>query len=81
MYAEERQHEIVTRARELGRVSVADLAARYDVTPETIRPDHASKSELPAWPIAIRAKVGAALLSALMETAKLQVIKGHPLGI
>ena len=39
MYAEERQHEIVTRAPELGRVSVADLAARYDVTPETIRRD------------------------------------------
>ncbi|MDO5534973.1 MAG: DeoR/GlpR family DNA-binding transcription regulator [Propionibacteriaceae bacterium] len=39
MYAEERQHEIVTRAREFGRVSVADLAARYDVTPETIRRD------------------------------------------
>ena len=39
MYAEERQHEIVTRTRELGRVSVADLAARYDVTPETIRRD------------------------------------------
>lgn len=39
MYAEERQHEIVTRARELGRVAVAELAARYDVTPETIRRD------------------------------------------
>ena len=39
MYAEERQHEIVTRARELGRVAVAELATRYDVTPETIRRD------------------------------------------
>ena len=39
MYAEERQHEIVTRARELGRVSVAELASRFDVTPETIRRD------------------------------------------
>lgn len=39
MYAEERQHEIVSRARELGRVSVAELAAHYDVTPETIRRD------------------------------------------
>ena len=39
MYAEERQHEIVTRAWELGRVSVAELAARFDVTPETIRRD------------------------------------------
>ncbi|WP_232549061.1 DeoR/GlpR family DNA-binding transcription regulator [Propioniciclava soli] len=39
MYAEERQHEIVTRARELGRVSVAELATRFHVTPETIRRD------------------------------------------
>lgn len=39
MYAEERQHEIVTRARELGRVSVAELAGHFEVTPETIRRD------------------------------------------
>lgn len=39
MYAEERQHDIVMRARELGRVAVADLATRYEVTPETIRRD------------------------------------------
>lgn len=39
MYAEERQHEIVTRAREIGRVSVAELAARFAVTPETVRRD------------------------------------------
>ncbi len=39
MYAEERQHEIVTMARGLGRVGVTDLAARYSVTPETIRRD------------------------------------------
>lgn len=39
MYAEERQHEIVTMARQAGRVSVAELASRYEVTPETIRRD------------------------------------------
>lgn len=39
MYAEERQHEIVTLARGLGRVSVTELAARFGVTPETIRRD------------------------------------------
>lgn len=39
MYAEERQHEIVSLARSLGRVSVAELATRYGVTPETIRRD------------------------------------------
>lgn len=39
MYAEERQHEIVLRVREVGRVSVVELANRFDVTPETIRRD------------------------------------------
>ena len=39
MYAEERQHEIVTLARNLGRVSVTELATRYSVTSETIRRD------------------------------------------
>lgn len=39
MYAEERQHEIIVRVREMGRVSVAELARRFDVTPETIRRD------------------------------------------
>lgn len=39
MYAEERQHEIVLRVREQGRSSVADLAKRFKVTPETIRRD------------------------------------------
>ena len=32
MYAEERQSAIVAWARELGRVSVADLATRFGVT-------------------------------------------------
>ena len=39
MYAEERQHEIVTLARGLGRVAVTELAVRFAVTPETIRRD------------------------------------------
>lgn len=39
MYAEERQHEIVTLARGLGRVAVAELASTFGVTPETIRRD------------------------------------------
>lgn len=39
MYAQERQQEIVSRARNIGRVSVAELADRFDVTPETIRRD------------------------------------------
>ncbi|KZL87445.1 dna-dependent rna polymerase [Colletotrichum incanum] len=30
------------------------------------------------WPVAVRAKVGAALLSALIETAKIKVVKEHP---
>jgi len=39
MYAEERQHEIVRLARESGRVSVSELAGRFEVTAETIRRD------------------------------------------
>ncbi len=39
MYAEERRQEIVSLARADGRVSVADVASRFDVTTETIRRD------------------------------------------
>ena len=39
MYAEERQAVIVSRARTVGRVEVADLANQFAVTPETIRRD------------------------------------------
>ncbi|MGI5291251.1 DeoR/GlpR family DNA-binding transcription regulator [Nonomuraea polychroma] len=39
MYAEERQQEILRRARAAGRVDVVTLAADLDVTTETIRRD------------------------------------------
>jgi DeoR family fructose operon transcriptional repressor len=39
MYAEERQHAIVERARAIGRVEVTALAEEFDVTPETVRRD------------------------------------------
>ena len=39
MFAEERQQEIVRRAREAGRVDVASLSTELDVTPETVRRD------------------------------------------
>jgi DeoR family fructose operon transcriptional repressor len=39
MFAEERQQEIVRRAREAGRVDVASLSLGLDVTPETVRRD------------------------------------------
>ncbi|EGD54022.1 DeoR/GlpR family DNA-binding transcription regulator [Gordonia neofelifaecis] len=39
MYAEERQSAIATEVRSRGRVSVADLAARFSVTGETVRRD------------------------------------------
>lgn len=39
MYAEERQREILRRARESGRVDVVRLAEELDVTSETIRRD------------------------------------------
>lgn len=35
----DRQHNIVSLAREVGRVTVEELAARFDVTPQTIRRD------------------------------------------
>lgn len=39
MYAEERQRAVVERARDEGRVEVAELAADFGVSPETIRRD------------------------------------------
>lgn len=39
MYAEERQHAITVLARDAGRVDVAALAERFEVTPETVRRD------------------------------------------
>ncbi|PRX48621.1 DeoR family transcriptional regulator [Prauserella shujinwangii] len=39
MYAQERQQRIVERARAEGRADVAELAADFDVTTETIRRD------------------------------------------
>ncbi|MGB3699273.1 MAG: DeoR/GlpR family DNA-binding transcription regulator [Gordonia sp. (in: high G+C Gram-positive bacteria)] len=39
MYAEERQSSIASEVRSRGRVSVADLAARFSVTGETVRRD------------------------------------------
>ena len=39
MYAEERQQAIAMLAQERGRVGVADLARRFNVTPETVRRD------------------------------------------
>lgn len=39
MYAEERKAAIVTRARAVGRVEVAELASALEVTPETVRRD------------------------------------------
>lgn len=39
MYREERHAAIIERARNTGRVDVAELAADFDVTPETVRRD------------------------------------------
>lgn len=39
MYAEERRQAIAQLARHDGRVEVAELASRFDVTPETVRRD------------------------------------------
>ncbi|GAA4641792.1 DeoR/GlpR family DNA-binding transcription regulator [Gordonia humi] len=42
MYAEERQQAIAAQVRERGRVSVTELADRFDVTGETVRRDLAA---------------------------------------
>ncbi|MGB7964294.1 MAG: DeoR/GlpR family DNA-binding transcription regulator [Propionicimonas sp.] len=42
MYAAERQAAIVSRARAVGRVEVAELAESFSVTPETVRRDLAA---------------------------------------
>ena len=34
-----RQHQILALSRQLGSVTVEDLAQRFDVTPQTIRKD------------------------------------------
>ena len=39
MYAEERQQQIASQARALGRVDVAELALAFDVSVETVRRD------------------------------------------
>jgi DeoR family fructose operon transcriptional repressor len=39
VYQEERQSTIIEKARSKGRVDVAELAADFDVTPETVRRD------------------------------------------
>jgi len=39
MYLHPRHKEIVETARQMGRVGVEDLAARFEVTPQTIRKD------------------------------------------
>ena len=39
MYQEERHAAIIEKARTSGRVDVGELAADFDVTPETVRRD------------------------------------------
>ena len=46
MYAEERQQAIVDLVGQRGRVSVVDLAQRFDVTTETVRRDLSSLERL-----------------------------------
>src|SRR5690606_16710716 len=41
-------------------------------------PEHPPVSFDKPWPASIRAKVGAALLSALIDTAKIKVVRTHP---
>ena len=54
MYAEERQQAMAELVARRGRVSVADLAARFGVTTETVRRDLDTLEEPP--PAAPRAR-------------------------
>ena len=58
----ERQNTIVTLARSIGRVTVEDLAARFDVTPQTIRRD---LNELCDLRVCSRARGGAVIASSV----------------
>ncbi|ROT42220.1 DNA-directed RNA polymerase [Sodiomyces alkalinus F11] len=58
-------------------------AARAELGPESqVAPETATKQTDPApdtpWPVAVKARVGAALLSALIDTARIKVVKEHP---
>lgn len=44
---------------------------------EPLAKDVEPRADMP-WPVSVKAKVGAALLSALIDTAKIKVIKEHP---
>ncbi|KAL2760282.1 hypothetical protein ACRALDRAFT_1091089 [Sodiomyces alcalophilus JCM 7366] len=58
-------------------------AARAELGPESqLAPETATKETDPTpdtpWPVAVKARVGAALLSALIDTARIKVVKEHP---
>ncbi|KAH6672724.1 DNA-directed RNA polymerase [Plectosphaerella plurivora] len=58
----------------------AKQSATLDADGKAIEPlvtDTGPRSDTP-WPVSVKAKVGAALLSALIDTAKIKVVKEHP---
>ncbi|KAI1103100.1 DNA/RNA polymerase [Jackrogersella minutella] len=50
-------------------------SAEADAKPKTVEP---AAFQTKAWPLLIRTKVGAVLLSALMDTAKVEMVREHP---
>lgn len=76
-----RQHAILDLAKEAGRVTVDDLAGRYDVTPQTIRKD---LKELCDRRLLARIHGGAVLASSVENVgydARRQIASGEKLAI
>lgn len=49
-----------------------------DSTPKLASPEDEAKYQTRTWPVIVRAKVGATLLSALSKVAKVRVVREHP---
>ncbi|EEY15193.1 DNA-directed RNA polymerase [Verticillium alfalfae VaMs.102] len=66
--------QVASKSSKLDAVR-AELGAEGEVKP--LAKDTEPRADTP-WPVAVKAKVAAALLSALIDTAKIKVVKEHP---
>ncbi|KAI0910103.1 DNA-directed RNA polymerase [Ustulina deusta] len=67
----------IDRPREPGKIDTSQLSEKSTVTPES-RIVEVPTYDNTSWPALIKAKVGAHLLSSLIDTAKLEVVREHP---
>ncbi|KAI0888974.1 DNA/RNA polymerase [Annulohypoxylon maeteangense] len=78
----------VDKEKEEKEMPMSDQEQDNPISSATIQPSADANAEsnvvesltydVASWPLLIRTKVGAALLSALMETAKMDVVQEHP---